>query len=164
MSNPSNGYYLLRENETSSVGDRPLQLQIPAARADRDASLACGDLPALRDDVPVREVVARELKGHRLRLPGLKEDGVETLQVLRRLFRGSRWGGVELRDLRAGLRASVGERERNSHDWVVEPVGHLVRLALVCQTLPTYQGSSEEPGPRLWREPPAVDPLIFRLE
>lgn len=35
---------------------------------------------------------------------------------------------------------------------------------LSCQSMPTYQGSREEPGPRLWREPPAVDPLTLRLE
>ena len=28
----------------------------------------------------------------------------------------------------------------------------------------THQGSSEEPGPGAWREPPAVEPLTFRLE
>ena len=26
------------------------------------------------------------------------------------------------------------------------------------------QGSSEEPGPSAWRVPPAVEPLILRLE
>ncbi len=134
---------------SSSVGDGALQLQIPAARADGDTSLALGDLPALGNDVPVREVVARELEGHRLGLSGLEEDSVEALQVVGRLVRGRGRGGVELRDLRAGLRAGVGKGERDGHDRVVEPVGRGMRRIPGKQTAATYQGSSEEPGPRL---------------
>ena len=84
--------------------------------------MTLSDLPALGNDIPVREIVTGELKGHRLGFFGLEKDGVEAFQVIRRLVRGRGRGGVQLRDLRAGHRTGVRERECDSHDWVVEPV------------------------------------------
>ncbi len=70
-------------NETLKlVRDSALQLQIPAARANGDASLSSGNIPALRYDVPEREVVAGEREGDGLGLAGVQPDGIEALQVV----------------------------------------------------------------------------------
>ena len=83
----------------SSVGDGAPQLQVPAARTDGDASRPPGDLPALGDDVPVGEVVAGERERDRLGLARVQPDGVEALQVVRRLVGGGGRRGVQLHDL-----------------------------------------------------------------
>ena len=66
-----------------SVSNRTLQLNVSAASPDGDAGHALYDFPALRDNVPSGEVVARELEGDRLGLAWVQEDGVEALEVER---------------------------------------------------------------------------------
>lgn len=72
------------DHYSSLVGDGAVELEISAARPDRDARLARGDLPALRNDVPDGEVVARQLESHGLRLARAEVDGIEALEIERR--------------------------------------------------------------------------------
>lgn len=82
-----------------SVCDRPLESQVSTARANRDSSSPSRNLPALRHNIPCREVETRERHRYRRRLAGSKEDAVEAFQVERRALGGSRRRGVQLRDL-----------------------------------------------------------------
>ena len=103
------------------VSDTARELDVTAARADREARGARHDLPALGDDVPDGEVVAGELECDRRGLARAKVHGVEALEVHRRGARRRRRGCVQLGNLRARLGAGVGEREGDGDDGVVEP-------------------------------------------
>ena len=104
-----------------SVGDGTLQPQVTAAGTNGDPSVPFGNLPALRNHIPDREVVPRQLDGDGLGFSGIEEDCIEALQVVRRLVRRGGWGGVQLYDLSARLRSGIRDRKRDVNDGIVEP-------------------------------------------
>ena len=78
---------------------RALEPEVAAASADREGDLPVGLLPALSDDVPDGEVIARERESDSLALTGLDRDGVEALEDRRGLASGRGVVDVELGDL-----------------------------------------------------------------
>ena len=67
--------------QLSLVGNRTLESDIPATGTDRDARDTGWDLPALRNNVPNRERVARQAERDIGRRSGWEKDTIETLQV-----------------------------------------------------------------------------------
>ena len=108
-------------NAVYLVGNRTLEADVPATGTDRDARDTGWDLPALGNNVPNRERVARQAEGDRRRRSGGKEDAIEPLQVQRRRVCRRREGQVQLWDLCTIHRAVVLEREADRHDRVMEP-------------------------------------------
>ena len=81
------------------VRDGTLQPQVSAAGTDGDSCDSSRNLPTLGDNVPCREVEARERHRHRRGLAGGEEDAVEALEVERRALGGCRRRSVQLWDL-----------------------------------------------------------------
>ena len=98
---------LLSSTQSKQSRNLAVESEVPAARPDIKRDVSRGTNPALTNDVPDREVVARKSDRDCLHLSCLEIDILEALQDGWWLVRGGWMVHVELGDFGAGDAASV---------------------------------------------------------